>query len=142
MLQAVSAKMRSAIVISVLFCSIATPRAEAGQQTAAPAGQASGSAQSSAATSTGNADAGRETYMKKGCHACHGREGQGSPTTGPRLGPNPTALASFTRYVRAPRGTMPPYTEKVVSDRELADIHAFLQARPRAASIDSVLPPK
>jgi ubiquinol-cytochrome c reductase cytochrome c subunit len=80
--------------------------------------------------------------MKKGCHACHGREGQGSPTAGPRLGPNPTALAAFTRYVRAPRGAMPPYTEKVLSDQELADIHAFLQARPRAAAIDSVLPPR
>lgn len=132
----------SAIVVSVLLCSIATSRAEAGQQTAAPADQASGAAQSTAATSTGNVDAGRDTYVKKGCYACHGREGQGSPTTGPRLGPNPTALSAFTRYVRAPRGTMPPYTEKVLSDRELADIHAFLQARPRAASIDSVLPPK
>jgi hypothetical protein len=37
---------------------------------------------------------------------------------------------------------MPPYTEKVVTDRELADIHAFLQARSRAATIDSVLPPR
>jgi ubiquinol-cytochrome c reductase cytochrome c subunit len=80
--------------------------------------------------------------MKKGCHACHGREGQGSPTAGPRLGPNPTALSAFTRYVRAPRGTMPPYTEKVITERELADIHAFLQARPRAAAIDSILPPR
>jgi hypothetical protein len=37
---------------------------------------------------------------------------------------------------------MPPYTEKVISDRELADIQAFLQARPRAAAIDNVLPPR
>jgi mono/diheme cytochrome c family protein len=132
----------SAIVVSVLFCGIVAPRAQAGQQTAPPAGRESASAQSTPATDTGNADAGRETYMKKGCHACHGREGQGSPTAGPRLGPNPTALTAFTRYVRAPRGAMPPYTEKVLSDRELADIHTFLQARPRAASIDSVLPPR
>jgi mono/diheme cytochrome c family protein len=131
----------SAIVVSVLLCDIAAPRAEAGQQIAAPASPPSAS-QPTPATGAGNADAGRETYMKKGCYACHGREGQGSPTAGPRLGPNPTALSAFTRFVRAPRGTMPPYTEKVVTDRELADIHAFLQARPPAASIDSVLPPK
>jgi hypothetical protein len=37
---------------------------------------------------------------------------------------------------------MPPYTEKVVSDAELADIYAFLQARPRPAPIDSILPSK
>jgi mono/diheme cytochrome c family protein len=132
--------VRSAIVASVLFCSIAAPRVEAAQQTTAPAGQGSASAQSTSAA--GNADAGRETYMKKGCYACHGRDGQGSPTTGPRLGPNPSALSAFTRYVRVPRGTMPPYTEKVISDRELADIHAFLQARPRAAAIDGILPPR
>ncbi len=88
-----------------------------------------------------NIDNGRQTYVKKGCYACHGREGQGSPTTGPRLGPNPLPLAAFTRYVRTPRAQMPPYTEKVISDSELADIHAFLQARPRPTPIDGVLPP-
>jgi len=93
-------------------------------------------------TPAGNADAGRQTFAKKGCYACHGREGQGSPTTGPRLGPNPTAFAAFTRYVRAPRGQMPPYTEKVLSDTELADIYAFLRARPPAVSIDTLLPPR
>ena len=103
-------------------------------------GQAGQQAGSTAPASAGNAETGRQTYLKKGCYACHGREGQGSPTTGPRLGPNPTPLAAFTRSVRAPRGQMPPYTEKVVSDAELADMYAFLQARPRPASIDSLLP--
>ena len=91
---------------------------------------------------SGNADAGRQAFVKKGCYACHGREGQGSPTTGPRLGPNPAPLAVFTRYVRAPRGQMPPYSEKLVSETDLDDIYAFLQARPRPSSIDSLLPPK
>ena len=107
--------------------------AQAGQQANAPATSAQ-------AAPAGNADNGRQTYQKKGCYACHGREGQGSPTTGPRLGPNPTPFAAFTRYVRVPRGQMPPYTEKVISDTELADMYAFLQARPRPASIDSLLP--
>jgi hypothetical protein len=35
---------------------------------------------------------------------------------------------------------MPPYTEKVVSDAELVDMYAFLQARPRPASIETLLP--
>jgi len=34
-------------------------------------------------------------------------------------------------YVRKPTREMPPYTDKVVSDQELADIYAFLQSRPR-----------
>jgi mono/diheme cytochrome c family protein len=123
---ALTTHIARAAIAATLLGGIAAARIEAGQP-AAPAG---------------NAETGREVYTKKGCYACHGREGQGSPTTGPRLGPNPTPLLTFTRYVRAPRGQMPPYTEKVVSDAELADIYAFLQARPRPAPIDSILPSK
>jgi ubiquinol-cytochrome c reductase cytochrome c subunit len=88
----------------------------------------------------GNAEAGRQLFVRKGCYQCHGREGQGAPITGPRLGPNPLALAAFVRAVRTPRAQMPPYTEKLVSDAELADIRAFLDARPRPASIDALVP--
>jgi ubiquinol-cytochrome c reductase cytochrome c subunit len=88
----------------------------------------------------GNADAGRQLLVRKGCYQCHGREGQGAPITGPRLGPNPLALAAFVRAVRTPRAQMPPYTEKLVSDAELADIRAFLDSRPRPTSIDALVP--
>ena len=88
----------------------------------------------------GNAEAGRQVFVRKGCYQCHGREGQGAPTTGPRLGPNPLALAAFIRAVRSPRAQMPPYTEKIVSDAELADMRAFLDARPRPTSIDVLVP--
>jgi len=73
---------------------------------------------------------GKQTYTRVGCYQCHGREAQGA-STGPRLGPDPIALAQFTRYVRAPRNEMPPYTTKVLTDAELADIHAFVASRPR-----------
>jgi mono/diheme cytochrome c family protein len=33
--------------------------------------------------------------------------------------------------VRKPANQMPPYTEKVVSDSDLADIHAFLRSLPQ-----------
>ena len=88
----------------------------------------------------GNADAGRQLFVRKGCFQCHGLEGQGAPITGPRLGPNPLALAAFVRAVRNPRAQMPPYTEKIVSDAELADIRAFLDSRPRPTSIDALVP--
>jgi ubiquinol-cytochrome c reductase cytochrome c subunit len=117
---------RAAITMA-LFGGIASSWAHAGQA-------------NPPSTPGGNADAGRQAFVKKGCYACHGREGQGSPTTGPRLGPSPTPLATFTRYVRAPRGQMPPYTDKVLSDSELADMFAFLQARPRPVSIDTLVP--
>ena len=88
----------------------------------------------------GNAETGRQLFVRKGCYQCHGREGQGAPTTGPRLGPNPLALAAFVRAVRSPRAQMPPYTDKIVSDAELADIRAFLDSRPRPTSIDALVP--
>jgi len=73
---------------------------------------------------------GRHTFVRVGCYQCHGREAQGA-STGPRLGPDPIPLAQFERYVRAPWNEMPPYTAKVLSDAELADIHAFVASRPR-----------
>ena len=81
----------------------------------------------------GNADEGKKLFVADGCYQCHGYEGQGSSATGPRLGPRPIAFTTFTRYVRAPSGQMPPYTAKVVSDGDLANIYAFLQSRPEPA---------
>jgi mono/diheme cytochrome c family protein len=81
----------------------------------------------------GRAADGKHLYMAYGCYQCHGREAQGSSSTGPRIGPNPVAFAAFARYVRQPSGQMPPYTSKVVSESELADIYAFVQALPQPA---------
>jgi mono/diheme cytochrome c family protein len=82
----------------------------------------------------GSIEKGRLGFVKVGCAQCHGREAQGSPTTGPRLGPNGLPYQAFARYVRAPRLQMPPYTEKVLSDADLADLYAFVQSRPKAAT--------
>ena len=77
---------------------------------------------------TGNAQSGRKLFENDGCYQCHGREAQGGLGTGPRLGPKPIAFAAFQKYVRQPTGQMPPYTAKVVSEKDLADIYAFLQS--------------
>jgi mono/diheme cytochrome c family protein len=74
---------------------------------------------------------GRLGFVRVGCAQCHGREAQGSPTTGPRLGPNGLPYEAFARYVRAPRLQMPPYTEKILSGADLADLYAFVQSRPK-----------
>jgi ubiquinol-cytochrome c reductase cytochrome c subunit len=79
---------------------------------------------------TGNAENGKRLYMKDGCYQCHGREGQGSTMSGPRIAPNPLPLEVILGYVRKPSGEMPPYTAKVISDQELTDIYAYLQSRP------------
>lgn len=84
---------------------------------------------------SGNIENGRKAYLKTGCYQCHGREGQGSPTTGPRLGPGPAPFRAFSAWVRSPRGEMPPYTVKVLSDAELADIYAYLASRAKPAPV-------
>ena len=82
------------------------------------------------AAPAGNAVEGKKLYDSYGCYQCHGREAQGSNATGPRLGPRPIAWSAFSRYVRQPTNQMPPYTTKVVSDADLANIYAFVAARP------------
>jgi mono/diheme cytochrome c family protein len=95
--------------------------------------QSAGQAEKSATTPTGNSETGKKIFTKDGCYECHGREGQGAAQgAGPRIGPPQLALDGFMSYVRQPSGQMPPYTAKVLSDQELADIYAYLQSRPKA----------
>jgi hypothetical protein len=42
------------------------------------------------------------------------------------------------RFVRTTRGNMPPYTEKVLSDPDLADIYAFLRSIPPAPDFKTI----
>ena len=46
-------------------------------------------------------------------------------------GPIFRTLPAFTAYVRNPR-QMPPYTAKVLSDAQLADLWAYIQALPKS----------
>jgi mono/diheme cytochrome c family protein len=86
------------------------------------------------AAPAGNAEAGKKVFTKDGCYECHGREGQGAAQgAGPRIGPLQLSFEAFASYVHQPTGQMPPYTTKVISDQELADIFAYLQSRPKAA---------
>jgi mono/diheme cytochrome c family protein len=86
----------------------------------------------------GNAQNGRKLFENYGCYQCHGREAQGGLGTGPRLGPKPIAFAAVQRYVRQPNGQMPPYTAKVVSDKDLADIYAFLQSVKQPPAVKEI----
>jgi mono/diheme cytochrome c family protein len=87
---------------------------------------------------TGNAQHGKVLYADYGCYSCHGRHAEGSTATGPRLNPSPVPLDTFIRYLRHPTGDMPPYTGKVASDADLADIFAFLQTLPAPPNLQSI----
>jgi ubiquinol-cytochrome c reductase cytochrome c subunit len=112
-----------------------TSAAAALAQTPAPTPPAP---QRSAPTPAGNAQEGKKLFVSYGCYQCHGYEAQGSSATGPRLGPRPIAFTAFSRYVRQPTGQMPPYTAKVVSDMELADIYAYVGGRPAPPPVQSI----
>ena len=102
----------------------------AAQQQAAPAAQQQNAP-------AGNAANGRKLFVSFGCYQCHGYEAQGG-SAGPRLAPRPIAYAQFMKYVRHPTNEMPPFTEKIVKDSELTDIHAFLRAQPAPPDVDKI----
>jgi mono/diheme cytochrome c family protein len=89
-----------------------------------------------AAPPAGNLQNGKKIFSTYGCYQCHGFEGQGG--AGARLAPRPIAFNSFLKYVRQPTAEMPPYTSKVVSDQELADIYAYLQSIPAPPSANNI----
>jgi mono/diheme cytochrome c family protein len=88
------------------------------------------------AAPTGNAQNGKRIFDSYGCYQCHGHDAHGG--AGARLAPNPIAFERFSRYVRKPTGEMPPYTSKVVSDQELADIYAFLGTIPAPPPVKDI----
>jgi mono/diheme cytochrome c family protein len=91
---------------------------------------------SSLAAQTPSARNGKKIFDSYGCYQCHDHDGHGG--AGARLAPNPIPFASFSKYVRQPTGEMPPYTRKVVSDQELADIYAYLQSIPQPPPAKSI----
>lgn len=82
--------------------------------------------------SAGSAENGKLVFEKKGCWQCHGHEGQGG-AAGPRLANTQLPEEGLIQFVHNTNGQMPPFSEKLVSDAELADVWAYLQSRPKPA---------
>ena len=87
-----------------------------------------------------SADHGKAVFIQKGCWQCHGTMGQGSIMTsgGKRLAPNPLPWETFSYFVRSTNRAMPPFSEKVLSDSDLADIYAYLQSIPKPPEANSI----
>jgi len=79
----------------------------------------------------GNAEKGKQLFMKQNCYYCHGTAGQGG-RDGARIAQTSLNLQGVIRYVRKPAGAMPAFTEKILSDEELTDIYAYLKSLPAA----------
>jgi mono/diheme cytochrome c family protein len=92
-------------------------------------------AQGEPASSAGNAAAGKTAFMHYGCYECHGTQGQGNFGAGPAIAPHPMPYSNFLTYIRAPRGEMPPFDDRVLPVGDAQNIFAYL------GTIPSGLPP-
>jgi mono/diheme cytochrome c family protein len=80
----------------------------------------------------GDAANGKRVYLADGCFTCHGRAGQGGAYNGPApiLAKTAMPFEGFKMQLRNPSNDMPAYSEPVMSDKEIADIFAFVQSLP------------
>src|SRR5215472_7555909 len=72
---------------------------------------------------------GKKLFDTVGCFECHGWAGQGGAAA-PKL-ISPPAWEAYIVQVRTPRNVMPPFTTKVLSDQQAADIYAYIQTFPK-----------
>jgi ubiquinol-cytochrome c reductase cytochrome c subunit len=84
-----------------------------------------------------SAEKGRAAYVAHGCWQCHGFVGQGG-ITGPKLAPDPIPMEAFAAFVRTTDRAMPPYSETILSNDDLADIHAYLGSIPKPADYRTI----
>jgi mono/diheme cytochrome c family protein len=87
-----------------------------------------------------SAEKGRAVYIQYGCWQCHDYNGQGSVATsgGKVIARTELPLDAFTTFVRTTTGQMPPYRAPVISDEELGDIYAYLQALPQPKPVSDI----
>jgi mono/diheme cytochrome c family protein len=80
----------------------------------------------------GDAAEGKRLYLAVGCFTCHGRSGQGGAMNGPApiLARTAMPFDGFKAQMRQPSSDMPAYAEIVMSEKQIADIYAFLQTLP------------
>jgi len=125
---------RSISLFAVVMLLICLQKPESGRSVVSVAhAQTKEQAQSADGAPADNVQSGRQLFLSRGCDKCHGSEAQGSSRSvrddaGPRIGPTRFALPVFVRFVRNPPGLMPPFSAQVISDAQLADVHAFLQS--------------
>jgi len=93
------------------------------------------SAPATAAAAPGNAQNGKTLYLKYSCYACHGYDGHGGG--GARLVPMRMNQPGFAAYIRNPR-QMPPYTEKVLSEQDAADVWAYIKSLPESPAASAI----
>jgi mono/diheme cytochrome c family protein len=88
----------------------------------------------------GDAANGKRLFLTDGCFTCHGRSGQGGAYNGPAPILAKTALPfdGFKGQVRNPVNDMPAFSDALLSDKDIADIYAFVQSLPGRGSAKDI----
>jgi mono/diheme cytochrome c family protein len=79
---------------------------------------------------------GKRIFLADKCFTCHGRSGQGGAYNGPApiLAHTMLPFDGFKGQVRNPANDMPAYSDAVLSDKDIADIYAYIQTLPGPGS--------
>ena len=80
----------------------------------------------------GDAANGKRMYLAHYRHTCRGRASQGGAMNGPEpvLAQTRMPVEAFNAFVRMGPNDMPAYAESRLSDKDLADVYAFVLALP------------
>ena len=75
---------------------------------------------------------GKRLYLADGCFTCHGRVGQGGAynTPAPILAHTAMPFDGFKGQIRNPINDMPAFPAAILSDKDIADIYAFVESLP------------
>ena len=85
-----------------------------------------------AAAPAGDIENGKKHYTTDGCYQCHGTLGNGAALTGPKLANTELPFDAFLMQLRQPSNDMPPYEAKIISDKTVADIYAYMKSLPKS----------
>jgi len=76
----------------------------------------------------GDAAHGKQLYMSDACYTCHGTTGAGGGPAGPALAHQGLPAEAIIQQLRHPQTRMPAYSDKVLPDKDVADIVAYIES--------------
>ena len=85
-----------------------------------------------AAAPAGDIENGKKHYTTDGCYQCQGTLGNGADLTVPKLANTELPFDAFLMQLRHPANDMPPYEAKIISDKTVADIYAYMKSLPKS----------
>jgi mono/diheme cytochrome c family protein len=76
----------------------------------------------------GDASHGKQIFLQDACYTCHGTTASGGGPAGPALAHQGLSPEAIMQQLRHPQARMPAYTDKVLPDKDVADIVAYIQS--------------